>query len=119
MMMKWLLTAMLATCATCALARKDGPGVTLTVVNAGTVTMHAITANVTGNAYAIGDLRPGASRSIAVHAASDSHIVLAYNGSRRITIDCYMERDYRGKITATVTSERVVAVKDEIISSTY
>jgi len=119
MMKKWLLTALLALIAACGPVREEGAGVTVTVVNAGTVTMRAITVKVTGNAYAIGDLGPGASKSIAVHPASDSHIVLAYEGTHRLTIDCYMERGYRGKLTATLTSERVVAVKDEIIASTY
>jgi hypothetical protein len=119
MMMTWLSTAMLALFATCALARETGPGVAVTVANAGTVTMRAVTVRLTGKSYAMGDLAPGASKSVAVHTAADSHIVLVYDGSRRLTIDCYMERGYSGKIAATVTSERVVAVKDDIISSTY
>lgn len=110
---------MLALFATCALAREYGPGVTVTVANAGTVTMHAVTVRLTGKSYAMGDLAPGARKSIAIHPTADSHIELAYDGSRRLTIDCYMEPGYRGKITTTVTSERVVAVKDEIIPSQY
>ena len=114
-MMKWLSTALLALIAACGLGQENGPGVVMTVVNVGTVTMHAISVNVTGNAYPIGDLGPGASTSIAVHPAGDSHIVLAFDGARRLPIDCYLERGGRGKLTASVTPERVVAIHDKTI----
>jgi hypothetical protein len=115
MMMKWLSSALLALIAACGLGQENEPGVVVTVVNVGTVTMHAITVNVTGHAYAIGNLGPGASTSIAVHPGSDSHIVLAFDGARHLPIDCYLERGGRGKLTVSVTSERVVAIHDKTI----
>lgn len=110
---------MLALLATCALSKEKGPGVTVTVSNVGTVTMHAIKVQLTGKSYAIGDLGPGASTSIAVHPVTDSHIVLVFDRTRSLTVDCYLEHGYTGKIAATVTAKRVVAVKAETRSSPF
>lgn len=118
-MSKWFLTAVLALIATYALSRGHGPGVTLTLSNVSAVTMQSVTVRVTGRSYAIGDLVPGASKSIAVHPSADSHIELVFDRTRRLKIDGYLERGYRGKIAAAVTPERVVAVKDETILSIY
>jgi hypothetical protein len=118
-MKTWLLAAVLALSATCALSKAQGPGVTLTLSNVSAVTMQSVTVRVTGRSYAIGDLAPGTSKSIAVHPTADSHIELVFDRTRRLKIDCYLERGYRGKIAAAVTPERVVAVKDETILSIY
>ncbi|WP_332848818.1 hypothetical protein [Massilia sp. S19_KUP03_FR1] len=111
---------MLALSATYALLPKQkAPGVILTLSNVSAVTMHSATVRVTGNAYAIGDLAPGASKSITVHPRSDSDIELVFDRTRRLKIDCYLVRGDRGKIAAVVTPERVAAVKDETIHSSY
>jgi hypothetical protein len=118
-MARWFLAAVLALGATCALSKGQGPGVTLMLSNVSAVPMQSVTVRVTGRSYAIGDLAPGASKSIAVHPTADSHIELVFDRTRRLKIDCYLERGYRGRIAAAITPERVVSVKDETILSIY
>jgi hypothetical protein len=89
-------------------------GVEFTLKNVGPEALRSVTVDVTGKSYAIGDLLPGRSKTVKVNPLGESHIGLRFREGRVLTIDCYMEHDYGGRIEANVTSQAVVTVKDEI-----
>ena len=88
-------------------------GVEFTLKNVGPEALQSVTVEVTGKSYAIGDLPPGGSKTVKVNPLAESHIGLRFREGRMLTIDCYMEHDYGGRIEANVTSKAVVTVKDE------
>lgn len=89
------------------------PGVEFTLDNVGPDPLGTVTVEVTGRSYSLGDIPPGGSQTIRLEPTGESHIVLQFSTGRRLTLDCYLEPDYRGKIVAKVTSRKVVLVKDE------
>lgn len=52
------------------------PGIDVTVRNAGEVTLRDVVVHVTGAAYGIGDLAPGASAKVTVTSKGESHLEL-------------------------------------------
>jgi hypothetical protein len=89
-------------------------GVTFVAHNVGTEPMRSVVVHVTGKSYPIGDLAPGASKSVRVNPTSESHIELSQSGHARLTVGGYFEKGYQGTITADVTTESVVVVRDEV-----
>ena len=90
------------------------PGVQVTIVNVGAKPLRSVVVHVTGNSYPVGDIEPGASKTVAVHAKGESSIELEHDGGKRLDVDCYFEKGYGGKITAEVTGEKVVSVKSDV-----
>ena len=113
-MKKSLLLAILVMIAALFAAKASASGVAFTLTNGGTTTMQSVTVQVTGRSYPFGDLAPGSTKTIRVNPAGESHIELFFSGTRRLTIDCYFESGYRGKITAEVTPQKVVSVKSDL-----
>ena len=111
-MKKWLIIIPVLLLAWVAWSRTQG--VTLVLTNAGTATMRSVIVMVTGQTYRIGDLAPGSSASLALRPTGESHIELLLSDNRLLRIDCYFERGYDGRIAATVTPERVVAVDSQV-----
>lgn len=89
-------------------------GVDLTLINTGTEVLRAVTVEVTGRSYRLGDISPGASKTVKVNPVSESHIVVRFPTGLSMIIDCYLEPGYGGEIRAKVTSQAVVDVKDEV-----
>lgn len=87
-----------------------GAGVTVIVKNVGAEPLHSVVVHVTGGTYAVGDIGPGESRSATVQAAGESHVELEQAGADRLVVDCYIEKGYKGAVTAEITSKRVVRV---------
>ena len=92
---------------------------TFTVTNVGSDTMRAVVVHVTGASYAIGELAPGASRSVDVFAQGDSHVELTSGANPRLTVACYFGPGYSGRISSQVTATRVVAVQTDVRFSAY
>jgi hypothetical protein len=88
-------------------------GVEFTLKNVGADALRSVTVELTGKSYVLGDIPSGASKTVKVNPLGESHIDLRFSDGRMLTIDCYVEPDYGGNIEADVTSQAVVAVKDE------
>lgn len=115
--MKWWLGAVflgLVALGTLAVLLLPGGKVEVTIVNVGTTPLRSVTVHVTGNSYPIGDIAPGAGKTVRVAAKGESHVELQHDGSPdRLVVDCYFEPGYRGKITAEVTATQVIHVDNE------
>jgi hypothetical protein len=114
MMKKSFLIAILVMIAALFVAKASASGVAFTLTNVGTTTMESITVQVTGRSYPLGDLTPGASKTIRLKPTGESRIDLVFSGSRRLAIDCYFESGYKGEIAAEVTPQKVVSVKSDL-----
>lgn len=99
--------------------RAEAAGVHFTLDNAGSEALHAVIVEVTGRSYKLGDVPPGSSKTVKLHATGDSHIELQFSNGHRLKIDCYFEPAYGGFIKAKVTSQSVIAVEDEIKPKPY
>jgi hypothetical protein len=84
------------------------------LTNAAPDPMRSVTVHVTGASYSIGDVAPGASRTVRVRPSGESHIELSYADGHRTVVDCYFEPGYGGKITAVVAADKVVSVNSEV-----
>ena len=99
--------------------RAEAAGVEFTVDNAGFEALRAVIVDVTGRSYKLGDLPVGSSKTVTLHATGDSHIELRFSNGRHLTVDCYFEPAYTGRIKATITSQAVIAVEDKTKAAPY
>lgn len=99
--------------------RAEAAGVEFTLNNAGPEALRAVIVEVTGRSYNLGDMPPGSSQTVKLNATGASDIQLRFSNGHRLTIDCYFEPAYGGRIKAKVTSQAVIAVKDEVRPSPY
>ncbi|MBD8532498.1 MULTISPECIES: hypothetical protein [unclassified Massilia] len=99
--------------------RAEAAGVEFTLDNVGSESLHGVSVDVTGRSYQLGDMPPGSSRTVKLHATGDSHIELRFLNGRRLIIDCYFQPTYKGTIKAKVTSQAVMAVEDKVKLSPY
>ncbi len=90
-------------------------GVTFIAKNVGTESIRSVVVHVTGKSYLIGDIAPGASKSVVLNPTSESHVELTFAGHPRLTIDCYFEKGYGGTLATELTVEKVVTVKDSTV----
>lgn len=124
-MKKFIRLAMVAFVAMAAIAtmyvgvRAATAGVEFTLTNLGANALRSVTVQVTGRSYGLGDIPPGASKTVKLNPTSESHIELRLATGRNLTIDCYIEPQYRGRINATVTSTAVVAVTDDVRAASF
>ena len=86
-------------------------GVLVTVRNSDARALRSLEVHVTGRSYNLGDLEPGASRSVRVNPRGESHVELRFRDHLGKTpapvVDCYLEAGYSGTIAVDVDSERV------------
>ncbi len=108
------LIAVLTTVVVHFAVRNAAAGVDFTLTNSGPEVLHSVIVQVTGRSYALGDIPSGASKTVKLKPTSESHIELLFPTVPGLTIDCYFEPNYRGRIIASVTSREVVTVKDEV-----
>lgn len=80
--------------------------ITVTVVNHGSEALRSAAIHVTGKDYPIGDLAPGASKSIFVEPRHDSDVEMSFAPGRRLAIGCYLLPRFKGEVRAAVTAER-------------
>ena len=99
--------------------RAEAAGVEFTLENAGSEALRAVIVDVTGQSYKLGDLPAGSGKTVKLHATGDSHIELRFSNRRQLTVDCYFEPAYTGRIKAKITSQAVIAVEDEIKAAAY
>ena len=104
----------LALLAIFASVRSATAGVEFTLKNAGADALRSVTVHVTGRSYELGDIPLGGAKTVKLSPTSESHIEVRLATGRNLSIDCYLEHGYRGRINATVTSTAVVAVTDEV-----
>jgi len=95
------------------------PGVAFTLDNVGSEPLRTVIVQVTGAVYSLGDIPPGGSKTVQLKAKGDSHIELQLSNGHRLTVDCYFEPAYTGRIRAKVTSQNVIAVEDEVVVRPY
>jgi hypothetical protein len=88
-------------------------GVDFTVTNSGSKVLHSVTVQVTGRSYALSDIISGGSKTVSLKLTSESHIELLFPTHPSLTIDCYFEPKYRGRIIETVMSRAVITVEEE------
>jgi hypothetical protein len=92
------------------------PGIELTLTNVGDVTLDSVVVHTTGFTYPIGALSPSASRTLLVNATGESHVEVEHgpaSARRRLVLDVYFERNYRGSIDARLRSDTVLSVTHE------
>ena len=94
--------------------RNATAGVDFTFTNSGSDVLHSVTVQVTGRSYALSDIPSGGSKTVKLKPTSESHIELLFSTGPSLTIDCYFEPNYRGRIIASVTSREVVTVKEKV-----
>jgi hypothetical protein len=94
--------------------RNATAGVDFTLTNSGSELLHSVTVQVTGRSYALGNIPSGGSKTVKLKPTSESHIELLFPTGPSLSIDCYFEPKYRGRIIASVASKEVVTVKDEV-----
>ena len=99
--------------------RAEAAGVEFTLDNAGSEALRAVIVDVTGRSYKLGDLPVGRSKTVKLHPTGDSHIELRFSNGHPLTVDCYFEPAYTGRIKARITSQAVVAVEDETKAAAY
>jgi hypothetical protein len=85
--------------------------VRFTVKNVDGKPLRAVVVHVTGRSYPIGDLEPGAIKTVELSPTGESDIDLSSAGNPRLKVDCYFEPGYGGRISAEVTAIDVVAVQ--------
>lgn len=99
--------------------RAEAAGVEFTLENAGAEALRAVIVDVTGRSYKLGDLPVGRSKTVKLHPTGDSHIELRFSNGRHLTVDCYFEPAYTGRIKAKITSQAVVAVEGATKAAAY
>jgi hypothetical protein len=94
------------------------PGVYVTVINHGPEALHAVTIQVTGRAYSLGDLAPGQSGRRKVLPTSESHADIEYTDAagRRIRLEGggYFEPGYRGELVFEIRDGKLEITKNDI-----
>lgn len=80
------------------------------LTNVSAETMRAVTVEVSGRSYEIGDLMPGVVTSVEVDPEGDSHVELRFAENRSLKIDCYIAAGSGDTVTATVTPTAVITV---------
>jgi hypothetical protein len=108
------LVAMVALVVVYFAVRTATAGVDFTLSNSGSEVLRSVTVQVTGRSYELVDIPSGGSKTVKLDPTSESHIKLLFPTGPSLTIDCYFEPNYRGRINASVTSRAVVAVTDEV-----
>ena len=89
-------------------------GVTFTIRNVGNTPLAGVVVRVTGNSYSIGDVLVNQTRSVVVKPSGESHIEIEQAGHQPLVVDCYFEPGYAGDVSADVTTDKVVSVKNNI-----
>ncbi|WP_288377849.1 hypothetical protein [uncultured Massilia sp.] len=89
------------------------------LTNVSAETMHAVTVQVSGRSYQIGDLMPGVVTSVEVEPEGDSHVELRFGANRRLRIDTYIAAGSGDTVIATVTPEAVVTVDTRSPATIY
>jgi len=91
-------------------ARAEATGVEFTLDNAGPESLRAVIVDVTGRSYKLGDLPAGSSKTVELRATGDSHIELRFSNGH-LTVDCYFEPAYSGRIKAKITPKLLSPLK--------
>jgi hypothetical protein len=113
------LIAVLTTVVVHFAVRNATAGVDFTLTNSGSELLHAVTVQVTGRSYALGDIPSGGSNTVKLKPTSESHVELFFSTGPGLTIDCYFEPSYRGRIIASVTSREIVTVKAKVQTGSF
>ena len=99
--------------------RTVNAGVDFTLTNSGPEMLRSVAVQVTGRSYALGDIPSGGSKTVKLNPTSESHIKLLFPTGPGLTIDCYFEPNYHGRISASVKSGAVVTVVEEVRMTSF
>ena len=98
-----------------------GPGVTVTVYNAGNSPIQDLQVHVAGKSYQLGDISSGAERKVKVSPMGESHVEISYQlpdgTTKRHSVDCYFESAYRGTVNATIRDGELFHSSHQIVLS--
>lgn len=91
-------------------------GVELTLRNRSATPLDAVVVYTSGHRYEVGALPPGGARVLRVEAEGESHVEVEHGAPRprRLRIDTYFERGYRGSIAADLTPDTVLSVVSRV-----
>lgn len=92
-------------------------GVKVTIRNTETVPLYSLSVHVTGKTYDLGDVAPKEAKSVMVNPKGESHIEIEHGKDAKrkiITIDCYLESGYKGKIAIDLDSEKALKIDNKI-----
>jgi len=86
-------------------------GVLVTVRNSDARALRSVSVHVTGRAYVLGDLEPGATRSVRVNPTGESSVEIRFrdDSGKTKSLDAggYIEAGYAGSMEVDVDFERV------------
>lgn len=88
-------------------------GLTVTVKNVSAEPLTSVVVHITGSSQALGDIRPGESRTVEVSPTGESHVEIEH-AEGRLMVDTYFESGYQGSITVEITAGEVVRVQDNV-----
>ncbi len=94
-------------------------GVRVKVTNRGPDALRSVTVQVTGNAYELGPLAVGESRTVKVLPTSESSVNLQFvdasGSAHRAVVGGYLEaHGYRGRIAVELTDHRITKNEDAV-----
>ncbi len=93
-------------------------GVRVEIKNLGPAAMRKVSVHVTGNSYSLGDIPAGASKTVRVNPQGESSVSIKQSNAKgqqgTLSVDCYFERGYSGKITIQVKNGKIQHVKNDI-----
>ncbi len=90
-------------------------GVRVIVTNKGPQTLHSVSILLNENRYPLGDIKPGETKSIVIKPTRESHLQIEHGKTqrKRIKIDCYLEKGYKGEVKIELTSSKLLKVEDK------
>jgi hypothetical protein len=113
-MKKWVASLTLVAVALVATFLLWEGGVRVVVENVGAEPMRGVIVHVTGAAYPVGALAPGAKTTVVVNPKGESNVEIEQSSGPRLVVDCYFESGYTGMVTAKVSSAKVFSVNSEV-----
>ena len=86
----------------------------LDISNKGSQTLYSVFILLKEHRYPLGDIKPGETKSIVLKPNRESHIEIEHDKKhrKRIKIDCYIEKGYKGKLKIELTSTKLLKAKD-------
>ena len=100
-----------------------GPGVTVTIYNAGDSPIQDLQVHVASKSYQLSDISSGAERKVKVSPKGESHVEISYRlpdgTTKRHSVDCYFESAYLGTVNATIRDGELFHSSHQIVLSIF
>lgn len=112
----WWVGGVILIAAIAAVAYVWPRGVLVVIRNTGAAPMRDVRVLVTARSYPLGDIPPGASRSVHVDPDGESHLVVRFTDAtgklQDANVGGYFESSYAGSITVDIADGVVIKVQD-------